>query len=191
MRKLVFGFPLVLAILFAGCSKDNSSNGVNAEFYYDATIDGVKYRVEIPYDNMDMNLVYGTSIYGYDEVSFESYVVNLGANGTSMVVGKGIMTEFLDATTDDFKEFLAVGPHALTLAGIQGAWIDWYDESGTVWSTKSGTADQSGSTFNIVSVEEHNGPSELKVTVQFNCNLYEGTNVKPASGTFVGVFKMH
>lgn len=191
MRKLLLGFPLTLLVLVAGCSKDNSSDLADVKFYYQATIGGVDYKVEIPFDNMNANLISGANIAGMDEVVFTSYVTDLGDNGTGMIVKKGLMADYHDATTNDFKDFFAVGPHPLAIAGLHGVWIDWRDENGDIWSTKDGN-DQTGSTFNIVNVEENDGPSELKVTIQFNCKLYDGLgNFKSASGTYVGVFKMH
>ena len=191
MRKLLFGLPLALIFLAAGCSKDNTSDSAKVKFYYQATIGGADYKVEIPYDNMNANLISGANIAGMDEVVFTSYVTDLGDNGTGMIVEKGLMADYHDATTSDFKDFFGVGPHQLAIAGLHGVWIDWRDENGDIWTTKNGN-DQTGSTFNIVNVEEYDGPSELKVTIQFNCKLYDGLgNFKSASGTYVGVFKMY
>ena len=87
----------------------------------------------------------------------------------------------------DFKTFFNLGNYSYTgsPSTSDGVNITWYDQNGTEWKTDNAPADQSGSRFAIVLVEEVaiTPVFTVAITFTFNCKLYDTSgNVKTLSG---------
>jgi hypothetical protein len=85
------------------------------------------------------------------------------------------------------------GSYSYTTELDRGVSISWRDESnGTVWTTYSGAADQTGSEFVIEQTKFLSAQFDytIKVLAHFNCKLYDGNgNSKTLTdGKFVGEF---
>jgi hypothetical protein len=192
MKKTLFLAMLTISTILSSCKKDDPSSNSNGAYYYDATIDGVKYKVSIPLDNFDPNLMAGSGIGGSDEVVFYSSISDSRTNGSELSISKGLMSDYLSSTNQEFRNFFAPGNYNYSSSGQNGVTIDWFDKSGKLWSTENAPALQNGSSFKIVSIEDlpdSRGILYIKTTIQFSCKLYdEAGNAKQASGTYVGIF---
>lgn len=94
-----------------------------------------------------------------------------------------------DAT---FKAFFPVASIPYSANAVNGIEISIYD-NGTYWTTSLGTANQTGSTFNIVQTKDNpdtNGFFYVKFKATFSCKVYDGSgNSKTiTNGVFVGNF---
>jgi hypothetical protein len=192
MKRTLFLAILTISTILSSCKKDDPSGDSNGVYYYEATIDGVKYKVSIPLDNFDPNLMAGSGIAGSDDVVFSSNISDYRANGSELGITKGVMSEYFNSTNQEFRNFFAPGNYNYSSFGQNGVTIDWLDKSGKLWSTENAPALQNGSSFKIVSIEDlpdSRGILYIKTTIQFSCKLYdEAGNVKQASGTYVGIF---
>lgn len=191
MKSLRTLLLFAILSLFISCKKSETT-AATGEYYYQATIGGTAYSENIPLNNTSVNLEAGSSVGGLNDVVFSSSVANYASGRTYLLISKGVMNNYLSATNTEFKNFFAPGTYAYGSFGSNGMTINWKDPGGLIWSTDTGTADQTGSTIRIVSVTDHNGTNGtfyLKTTIEFNCKLYDGAgNRKDASGTFVGLF---
>ena len=192
MKKSFFLLISIIALL-ASCKKHNDdNNATTAEFYYDATIGGVPYKVEIPYNNSNSHLEAGSTLGGFDDVMLAMNVSNTAPGGTGLGVGKMIMHNYQSSTIDQFKAFLAPGNYPVSISGSDGMSVSWTDPTGMPWDMDLGSGDQTGSTMSIISTEDAPSPIGtfyLKAKVQFNVKLYDINGVmKQASGTIVGLF---
>lgn len=177
--------------IFASCKKSETT-AATGEYYYQATIGGTAYSENIPLNNTSASLEAGSSVGGLNDVVFSSNVANYAAGRTYLLISKGVMNNYLSATNQDFKNFFAPGTYSFGSFGSNGMTINWKDPSGMIWSTDTGSTDQTGSTIRIVTVTDQSGSTGtyyIKTTVEFNCKLYDGAgNMKQASGTYVGLF---
>jgi hypothetical protein len=182
---------LLIAFSFTSCKKSNSSDS-NGEYYYDATIDGTRYSVNIPANNSNFELEAGSSLGGFNTVVFSANITDYGTNGSTLSISKGMMPDYQDATISDFKNFFTPGAYNYSDLGENGMTIQWQDPSGNFWTTEG--TDQTGSTIRIVSIEDRPddlGTYYMKTKVEFTCRLTDGAgNIKIASGTLVGLFGM-
>ncbi len=206
MKKVKLLPFLSLLLFFVSCKKDSSNNDTQENlanaYYYEATIGGINYKEVITQNNTNQNLGLGSgfSLNG-DDATFHSEIINEQAGRTTISIGKGILYNYPTATLESFKNFFkpASYPYAQypnnNNGGLlsNGISIDWKDKTGKEWSSIFGTANQTGSTFKILSADGFlgNGQSFLydKVTIEFTCKLYDGNgNSLPASGKYVGQF---
>jgi|GEM_PF-950186 len=197
-RDGVFNFSLAIggasclvpvSVVPAGTGGTGGGGNTTGDFYYKATIDGTNYTQNITSTTTDYEP--GSSLSGSDDVYFgagitwSSSTVPLPAGKTEFDIEKGIMHGYLNATKAQFKAFFDPGTYPFTtdITTINGVTVSWTDPSGNagtsgndnVWSTDSGTKDQTGSTFKIISATEFtdiSGGYYMIVKAQFNCNLY-------------------
>jgi hypothetical protein len=192
MKRTLFLTILTISTIVSSCKKNDPSGDSNGAYYYEATIDGVKYKVSIPADNSDPNLVAGSGIGGSDDVVFSSNVSDYRGNASEMGISKGVMSDYINSTNQEFRNFFAPGNYSYSSLGQNGVTVDWLDKTGKLWSTENAPGLQNGSSFKIVSIEDKGNPLGIlyiKTTIQFSCKLYdEAGNVKQASGTYVGIF---
>lgn len=201
------------AFLLPGASSCNISIAVTAagtgggggtptnEFYYKATIGGVDYMQEVTNTN---GYEAGSGMGGLDDVSFGAGIYYIStpvpAGATGMGVEKGLMHNYLAATDARFKAFFTPGTYPYAPPGLStfdngdGIAIGWTDPSGNNWDSHAGTADQTGSTFKIISVEDNYdaiGDYYIKVKMQFSCKLYNentGDMKQLTNGEMVALF---
>jgi hypothetical protein len=192
-RTLLLSLLTVLSFITA-CKKNDPTTNTDSEFYYEATIDGTKYKVSAPSDNADPDFSAGSglSALGFD-ATYTSNISDYRPNGTQMFVSKGILIEYQTSTNEEFRNFFSPGNYNYTPTYEEGVTIAWADKTGKIWATDNASGDQTGSSFKIISTEESPGDVlgrlYVKTKIQFNCKLYdEAGNVKQASGTYVGLF---
>jgi hypothetical protein len=168
------------------------------------------YRAQIPYNiyyeeaTATNGFIAGSSLNGTDDVSFTADISPDGppypASSTSFAITKGVMHNYLSSSNSQFKVFFSPGDYNYTtgpnydpFSNGDGFTIEWKDSNGNMWSTYSGTGDQSGSTIKIVSVADAPDPINyyVRVKLQFNCNLYRedtGQMLQLNNGEFDGLF---
>lgn len=194
MRKTLLLSLLAILSLLNACKKNDPTTNTNSEFYYEASIDGVKYKVSAPADNAnpDFSVGSGLNALGF-EATYTSYISDYRPNGTGMFMSKGILINYLTSTDQEFRNFFLPGNYNYALVYEDGVSVAWADKTGKIWATDNASGDQTGSSFKIISSQESPGDVlgrlYVKVKIQFNCKLYdEAGNVKQASGTYVGLF---
>lgn len=176
----------------------DGSSTTTGDYYYKAVIGGVSYTQYATYDN---GFIPGSGMGGTDEVNFSASIDYDGdpapAGTTEFYIQKGIMSNYLSATDAKFKAFFPIGeqPYAPKGLGSQnGIVVGWTDPDGQFWTTNSGTGDQTGSTFKIISVTDSYdviGTYYIEVKMQFECKLYNsqtGAEKKLTKGEMVGLF---
>src|SRR5688572_8379589 len=103
MRKFHVLFIVAVAALFTSCKKDEPvNNNSNGQYYFDAVIGGVQVKEVIPFNNMDMNLIAGSSLGGIDDVVFSANISNQNPGGSEMAISKGLMHNYTSATANEF-----------------------------------------------------------------------------------------
>ncbi|MBX3252901.1 MAG: hypothetical protein KF862_02070 [Chitinophagaceae bacterium] len=176
----------------------DGSSTTTGDYYYKAVIGGVSYAQYATYDN---GFIPGSGLGGTDEVNFSASIDYDGdqapAGTTGFYIEKGIMSNYLSASDAQFKAFFPIGDltYAPKGSGPQnGIVIGWTDPDGQFWTTNSGTGDQTGSTFKIISVTDSYdvlGTYYIEVKMQFECTLYNsqtGDEKKLTNGEMVGLF---
>lgn len=179
-------------------SPAGSAGTGTVDYYYKATIGGINYRQDVTETN---GFEPGAGSGGVDDVSFGAGVTYsnppLPKGLTEMGVSKGMFHNNISASNADFKAFFKPGNytyHYNTLQHPDGVIVSWTDTNGDNWDTESGTGDQTGSAFKIISVVDDYdaiGRYYVKVKMQFNCKLYNETTgvMKPLlNGELVASF---
>ncbi|MGB4771932.1 MAG: hypothetical protein WBP58_10755 [Chitinophagaceae bacterium] len=194
MKKTLLLSLLTVLTFITACKKNDPATNTDSEFYYEATIDGAKYKVSAPPDNAnpDFSAGSGLTALGFD-ATYTSNISDYRPNGTGMFVSKGILIDYLTSTDQEFRNFFAPGIYNYAPTFSEGVTIAWADKAGKIWVTDNAPEDQTGSSFRIISSEDSPGDIRgrlyVKTKIQFNCKLYdEAGNVKQASGTYVGLF---
>ncbi|HEY9262941.1 hypothetical protein [Chitinophaga sp.] len=168
-------------------------------YYYKITVAGQTYEQAVTEDN---HYEAGAGMGGVDDVTISAsinYTYEYGqdppAGTTAMSVTIGLMHNYLNASDKDFTDFFTPGNYSYVkdFYGAKGVSIDWLDPQGEQWSTQAGSADQTGSTFTIISAVDamaFNG-YYLKTKMQFKCKLYNvntGAMKEVTNGEMVGTF---
>lgn len=168
----------------------------NFIYYYEATIDGIFYKETVTTTN---GYVANYSIVGTDNVITNSNIVPFAYppmpfGKTGMSVNKGILYNYPARNNTEFKTFFNLGNYSYMNppSVTDGASITWYDQNGTEWSTDNAPADQTGSQFAVVLVEEASLTPvyTVAITFTFTCKLYDANgNVKTLTGgRYKGLF---
>lgn len=168
----------------------------NFTYYYEATIDGTLYKETVTTTN---GYEAGYGVLGTDDVTLSSTILPaayppMPAGETGMEVNKAVLMNYPARNNTEFKTFFNLGIYPFTNPPsiINGGSITWYDQNGTEWKTDNPPADQTGSQFSIVLVEEvATAPVYIvAITFSFNCKLYDASgNVKTLTGgKYKGVF---
>lgn len=168
-------------------------------YYYKMTVGGQVYQQAATDDN---HYVPGAGMGGVDDVTISaslSYSYEYGqdppAGSTAIDVTIGVMHNYMKATDKDFTDFFTPGNYSYVkdFNGAKGVSIGWTDPQGENWNTQAGSADQTGSTFTIISAVDakaFNG-FYLKTKMQFKCKLYNvktGAMKEVTNGEMVGTF---
>jgi hypothetical protein len=175
--------PVLVANAGSGGGTGGGTGGNASDYYYKAIIDGVTYNVSLA----TTGYLPGYSKDGLDDVVIGGGIAYNTPSGTTIPAGKtefmlykGIMHQYTSAAMAQFQGFFApatysFAPYNFTTDGVI---LEWTDPSGDVtqnmWDTGDGK-DQTGSSFKITGAQDMgvvNGYPLLKVTIQFNCNLY-------------------
>jgi hypothetical protein len=192
------------SFLISVLKHDVVEEAVGSTSYFKVTIDGVEYNymAEIPGPD---GIPYGFSPGSGDSASFSSF---MGSNAYPRVPGQGtislqknFITNYSGSSEADFKNFFAPGACPFVCPGscnfsynTPGILIFWVGEDGEVWATRQGSANQEGSSFTIVGIEDgHNlaGNYFVKVKTRFNCTLYDregGNSIALTDGEMVSYF---
>lgn len=200
----ITSFPLKIGSV--DCSFDISvgttSNEPPGELYYKATIGGVNYTESVTATN---DYIAGSGLSGQDVVSFSASIEPLSsprpAGSTAMIVDKGMLSGYMQASDATVKNFFGVNSYSYAPPGISpyqngnGVIITWIDKAGELWTSFHATqAQPAGSSFKIISVEDApdlTGTYYVKVKMQFSCTLYKangGGTVTLTDGEMVAYF---
>ena len=142
----------------------------------------------------------GTTIYGGSGTSgggsgatVYSSDIDDGNSVTYININKGTLTYTTSIPTDNqFKAFYPISSIPYSVNAVNGVEVSIFI-GGTEWSTSKGTANQTGSTFNIVQTVDNpdlSGTFYLKVKATFSCKVYDGAgNSKTiTNGLYIGDF---
>lgn len=205
-------YTVVLAIAFTifafGCKKKDNSTpqeetssttttggtavtvDVNSTSQASFTLDGVNKSYVA--NNSTIFEGSGASSAGTGASSYDADIDD-GNSIAYITITKGTLSYSGSNPTDaNFKAFFPVASIPYSSNAVNGVSITIYD-NGTYWSTSQGTANQTGSTFNIVQVKDNpdlSGTYYLKFKATFSCKVYDGSgNSKTiTNGVFVGNF---
>ncbi len=189
-RKFITVILIVAAIVLtiSSCKKDeddssDDTSGTNtpvaATFYFRATIDGIDINFEEGVADYASGVMSSGSTItgGYQEVQFGFLSPFMFDNNAG---GFGIAKSFAkdNLTIDDIKSMFNVQSYPYGNSGDNkkdGAIIYYVDDDEVFWQSDFGTADQSGSHFEIT--EHIDDPNSMGVslkitTAKFNCTLY-------------------
>ncbi|MBC7848463.1 MAG: hypothetical protein H7Y31_01945 [Chitinophagaceae bacterium] len=177
----------------------NTGGGSTGDYYYKATIGGVNYSQTVTDDN---DYEAGSGMGGMNEVVFGAGInyMNrpLPAGFTEIGVSKGKMLDYSNATPATFTAYFSPGNYPYAPPSYNdgnGIQIFWTDPTGKEWSTINGTANQTGSTFKIISVADSFdalGRVYRDVKMEFTCKLYDeaGAVKQLTNGEMFVVFGM-
>lgn len=169
------------------------------DYYYKITVSGQVYEQHATEDN---HYIPGSGLDGVDDVNFSAGINYSDISGgvppagtTGFGVKIGMMHNYMSASDKAFTDFFALGNYSYVkdFNTAKGVSIYWLDPQGEEWSTQAGTADQTGSTFTIISTADakaFNG-LYLKTKMQFKCKLYNvntGAMKEVTNGEMVGTF---
>ncbi len=168
----------------------------NFTYFFEANIDAVFYREIVTTTNGNEA---GFAILGTGDVILSSSILPtsfpvIPAGKTAMKVNKGVLYNYPTRNNTEFKTFFNLGNYSYRNppSVTDGAIISWFDQNGTEWRTDNAPADQSGSRFAVVLVEEAalTPVYTVAITFTFDCKLYDGSgNVKTLTGgRYKGVF---
>lgn len=175
-------------MVFTACSKDEDppadtggGSGALADKHWQATIDGQVITVQNLgiYDNI-ASREYLTG--NFQELQ-KMHIVNT-ADPTADGAGISIVKSFGgQGTCAQIQGMFAVGSYTYgnTLLGVDGAKVFHVDSNGEPWATDFSTADQTGSTFEIISHAPSGDTLSMYISeMNFSCTLY---NINGASKT--------
>lgn len=168
----------------------------NFTYYFEANIDAVFYRETVTTTNGNEA---GYAILGTDDVILSSTILPtsfpvIPAGKTAMEVSKGLLYNYPTRNNTEFKTFFNLGNYSYMNppSVSDGAIVSWFDQNGTEWRTDNAPANQDGSRFAVVLVEEAalTPIYTVAITFTFDCKLYDGNgNVKTLTGgRYKGVF---
>jgi hypothetical protein len=136
---------------------------------------------------------------GTSTAEYSAYFYNTDTEDTYFSIDKG--TIYTPGTshpdTAAFRMFFAPGTvnysSAVAPAHINGIVIEHKDDSGVMWASDKGSANQTGSVFTIVSSKQvfSFGDQQMKIYATFNCKVYDdnGNSKTLTNGKFVGYFE--
>lgn len=207
--KKIFHYLLIITVALTACKKEtddddddynnnnnNTTIGINSEFQFKGTVDGVDYHYEV-----GNNTLYGVGVGldgGYDpdpntgEASsfLESYIVD--SDDVLIGISKRALYYTWSVTMADMNAFLPLGSANYTADPADGVTVHWRDNAGTYWSTEKGSGNQSGSTFNIMATTPLDTTYNklVKVHIKLSCKLYNdaGDSMQLTDGEYVGYF---
>jgi hypothetical protein len=167
------------------------------EYYnYDVTVDGVREKNNVG-NFSGFKSIYGFS--GFDSILIWSGITRLFTGPPSFIFGlniyKGYLTNYGLLTNNDFKNFVALGPHPYSSAGLSDAiTVEWRSPDNDIWASNYSPGTQPGSSFNITTLSDYTdtaGYYTVVVRAEFNCTLYNriGNAKKLTNGKFYGEFK--
>ncbi|MEZ4937012.1 MAG: hypothetical protein R2799_05410 [Crocinitomicaceae bacterium] len=199
--NFVLSAAAAVALIFSSCQPEDptpSNNNSNATAMFTATIDGASYEMIVTTTSLVQQ--------GYsDYTSIDSQtspVTFTGSWGSSMynystnesaevAIGQLTWTGATLPAYNDWKALFNTGSKNYIFGG-DGVRIA-IDEANVYWTTSSGTADQTGSTFTITSMTEKtiSGIPHIEIEASFSCKLYDGNGGSRTltNGYFKGQFQ--
>lgn len=158
---------------------------ITSEYYYTMSVDG-KTVTQVVTEANGYIASSGSSSYGEDAVYGGGILWDgFGTKPTvttEIGIDVGTLHNSYSASNATFKAFFAPGTRKYSKDAAEGVRVVWTDEKDVVWASDYGAADQTNSTFSIISVADvvsYNGTYYIKVKMQFKCKLYnENGDVK-------------
>ncbi|MBI3519687.1 MAG: hypothetical protein HY062_10065 [Bacteroidetes bacterium] len=208
MRKIILA-SLVLSTFVFGCKK--KSNSTTPEETQSTTTGGTPSGPSITSSttpqatfNLDgvsksyisnNNTIFGgsgSSGTGTGSTSYSSDIDD-GNSVTYINISKGTLTYTASAPTDiQYEAFYPISSIPYSVNAANGVEISIFI-NGVEWSTSKGTANQSGSTFNItekVGYTDLTSTFYVKVKATFSCKVYDGSGASKTitNGVYIGDF---
>lgn len=197
---------LLCLTLVIGCKKKDTSDLEPTSFYttgldvnsFYGTIDGIDYEYIEQQDDVSggvgTNKVLNVGSYSTAKYSTNLYYYDNDEDIAGVDIGTlGFIASDDTPTNSEFEDFVKKGVYNYSIDAEDGIEFFWMDDNGTEWSTSLGTANQTGSSFEIVEVKETTsffGDYTITFRATFNCTLYDGTGQKKVltNGSYVGSF---
>ena len=205
MKRIYSNLTLVLglSLFLFSCDPDdpapnNNNNTANATAYFTASMDGSNYEMIVTTSSV-VQQAYSdyTSIDSQTSPvtftgSWGSSMYNISNNESAEVaIGQLVWSGATLPAYDDWKDLFNIGSKNYIFGG-DGVRIS-IEQGGEFWSTSSGSANQSGSNFNITSMTEMTlgGIPYVEIEATFNCTIYNGSGASKTltNGTFKGRFQ--
>lgn len=192
MKKKLFPLMLLIiaTVVVPSCKKKNNdpapnptpqTNGgpaITSSFYFQAKIDGNWITLQDGVNGFASGTMggnYGTSVNQEEQAAL---ITNYGLGQFACFF---ILKTFPGTVTGaDYESMFSVNSYNYGINkdlpnGIDGAGIAYTDASGIDWRSDYGTANQTGSTFNIVEhIVNTDGYSHKISKATFSCKLYDG-----------------
>jgi len=195
MKKTKYYFILLMCsiALVSACSKDDDSDDNNTPAPTPVTVNSPP-QVSGNINGVNFNYVTGglnpyQSSVGYDSgpgVAFppDSCHFTLLAGFENVLTGQwlwdfriGTYDFVLPSDSVSFKNFFEIKPWSYGVTPMNGMEIVYYDASGDMWSTSYGSANQTGSTFQLQAKKfiPFQGEKYERIKATFNCKLYNAS----------------
>jgi hypothetical protein len=166
---------------------------ITSSFYFQAKIDGTW----VTYQDGINSYASGTSGSNYGSTTNQEEQAGLLINySTFRFASIFVLKTIANPTNTDYESMFSVrsynyginADHPNHPLGVDGAGICFVDNSGVIWRSDYGTANQTGSTFNITEhIANTDGTSHRITKANFSCKLYDDNgNVKTLTN---GIFR--
>ena len=162
MKSLKYILILSLSIfVFSSCVKEKTSLSGSVDFYFTGYVDGSKVRIE-------EKGYTGNGTYTAGSTTDNIYYTWLETHGTTFygltsneeitVAVQKLFVDSYSSTCDEKKAIYDYGNYSYGsyLSETEGAIVSFVDKNGEYWDTEG---DQTGSTFEVVSMEADNSYS--------------------------------
>lgn len=190
--------PLLVLTLFTACSKKSdpapSKNDSKAEFVGNLNYLPFSYIVPnalfsnflvTPYTNIRSDYM---NISDIDTITYISSITSIFGSSPIITLrtGKNPYNKYSSMpNVTDYKNHFAIGAYKFKTSQQDGIEISCYDDLfGESWYSYTKDADQSKSTISIINVQDYIsfgssfGASQLQVTYQFQCYVYNSSGDK-------------
>lgn len=186
-------FALFATVVLVGCNKDEEEDEPEEEpipqeevveiddlEIFKGTIDGEEFSYEDITNNCSaypaIHLISDDPANSIEEVAQGGVLIDWDTDDTlgAFVLGTIELNDGL-STKQVYYDLFSVGTHPYAENGDNGVIIYYSDDQGTLYSSDWGSANQSGSSFEITEVIDDVwlGDPALRVLAEFNCKVYD------------------
>lgn len=200
MKKSLYQF-IMLSLVFTACKKEDTAPNetlptptpvavtASSAPQFTGKLDGTTFSYTSGYyvgfyssGNVATSPNPSTLNYSFDLYNSNFQSVVRISKGTLTVPNGGF------PTNSEFGAFFPIADFTYDPNLLNGVEVAITDNAGVEWSTKNGSADQTGSTFKILDRVEgtFNGDYQVKVKISLSCKLYDlSGNVKTLTDAIV------
>ncbi|MFN3405602.1 MAG: hypothetical protein ACK40G_16005 [Cytophagaceae bacterium] len=190
MRNLLVILLAISLITFSSCNKKKSNTVTPAynvsKLHFKGIVDGIHQLIE----NGKNDVISTATRTGVKKNEENDYYLTETSRFYSTTGGKSISINFHkyfannDGSNAAFEYEAKYYNFAKPVLNENGVEVEWVDETGKLWSSALGAADQTGYTFLLSSISETE--DERIINCTFSCKLYDGlgNEVKLTDGIF-------